>query len=594
MRHFRSGACNTLIATCVAEEGIDVGEVDLIVCFDVAKNPIRFVQRIGRTGRQRVGRVLMLVTEGEEHDTLKRVLASKDKTNQQLARSKDILRILYRHSPTLVPAGLQPTCVKMFMNISDEPTTVHHAGSDSSDGEVQNIVKGSNRKRRNIPMDDATETIESLSKRKKSTKTKTRDVREFFQRQRNVTTDELDASECDIFAVDSANQKLKDSFQDRSHGNTSILIDQTIRHGRTDAEVAIAALLQPLIRHVKQLCRQKCLYKQKLLQVPKAVEIERKEPSNNVLVMDDPLDLPELIPRELVRSDVAQAAEESLATDRSISNLFDSTLSLSETTTTSKCLWKDDARKLWKKPERIVSVKKSRVSMLKKPQTPCTSPKNLCNSPLLLAFNRSVKKRKNSDTLDMPDRNTSQASEKQKIASVSEKMVLEFFLLQSLEQIFVDDSSQELGALGTASIAIDQRKPDKYVIPKGPSINRRLFDELKNTCLVNVPSKLTTSVEGNASTRTNLVTTLDTNVTRQEQTITKHFTKQSSRVMGSSNNFNRKNFDLGSAELVFQDDSNNEYKSGSISPSKSSSRESIKSHIITVFCFFLREIDTIA
>lgn len=58
MNDFRSGKCNTLIATCVAEEGIDVGEVDFIVCFDVNnKNPIRFVQRIGRTGRKRQGKV---------------------------------------------------------------------------------------------------------------------------------------------------------------------------------------------------------------------------------------------------------------------------------------------------------------------------------------------------------------------------------------------------------------------------------------------------------------------------------------------------------------------------------------------------------
>lgn len=58
MSDFRSGKCNTLIATCVAEEGIDVGEVDFIVCFDVNnKNPIRFVQRIGRTGRKRQGKV---------------------------------------------------------------------------------------------------------------------------------------------------------------------------------------------------------------------------------------------------------------------------------------------------------------------------------------------------------------------------------------------------------------------------------------------------------------------------------------------------------------------------------------------------------
>lgn len=58
MASFRTGKINTLIATCVAEEGIDVGEVDYIVCFDMSnKNPIRFVQRSGRTGRKRQGKV---------------------------------------------------------------------------------------------------------------------------------------------------------------------------------------------------------------------------------------------------------------------------------------------------------------------------------------------------------------------------------------------------------------------------------------------------------------------------------------------------------------------------------------------------------
>lgn len=59
MADFRKGVFNVLIATCVAEEGIDCGEVDLIVCFDVtSKNPTRLVQRMGRTGRKRNGMVI--------------------------------------------------------------------------------------------------------------------------------------------------------------------------------------------------------------------------------------------------------------------------------------------------------------------------------------------------------------------------------------------------------------------------------------------------------------------------------------------------------------------------------------------------------
>jgi len=66
MREFREGGYNTLVSTCIGEEGLDIGDVDLIICFDVQKSPVRLVQRMGRTGRKRQGRIVMLVTEGKE------------------------------------------------------------------------------------------------------------------------------------------------------------------------------------------------------------------------------------------------------------------------------------------------------------------------------------------------------------------------------------------------------------------------------------------------------------------------------------------------------------------------------------------------
>ena len=50
----------------MGEEGLDIGEVDLIICFDAHASPIRLVQRMGRTGRKRDGRIVILVTEGKE------------------------------------------------------------------------------------------------------------------------------------------------------------------------------------------------------------------------------------------------------------------------------------------------------------------------------------------------------------------------------------------------------------------------------------------------------------------------------------------------------------------------------------------------
>lgn len=71
-----------MIATCIGEEGLDIGEVDLIICYDSGFSPIRMIQRIGRTGRKREGRVKILLMHGKEQRTYE---ASK-KNSQKLKK----------------------------------------------------------------------------------------------------------------------------------------------------------------------------------------------------------------------------------------------------------------------------------------------------------------------------------------------------------------------------------------------------------------------------------------------------------------------------------------------------------------------------
>jgi Fanconi anemia group M protein len=63
LESFRNGEFDVLVATSIAEEGLDIPEVDLVVFYEPIPSEIRYIQRRGRTGRKSAGCVIILAAK---------------------------------------------------------------------------------------------------------------------------------------------------------------------------------------------------------------------------------------------------------------------------------------------------------------------------------------------------------------------------------------------------------------------------------------------------------------------------------------------------------------------------------------------------
>ena len=94
---FRRGKFSVLVATSIAEEGLDIPEVDLVIFYEPIPSEIRYIQRRGRTGRRSSGSVIILAAK----DTIdeRHLNASKrriEKMNQTLSTINSLLKSMKR------------------------------------------------------------------------------------------------------------------------------------------------------------------------------------------------------------------------------------------------------------------------------------------------------------------------------------------------------------------------------------------------------------------------------------------------------------------------------------------------------------------
>jgi ATP-dependent DNA helicase MPH1 len=116
---FKSGGFNVLVATSIGEEGLDIGQVDLIICYDASSSPIRMLQRMGRTGRKRAGNIVLLLMKGKEED---KFAEAKDNYQrmQQLICNGDGFTFRHDLSTRIIPRDIRPEVEKRLVDIPIE------------------------------------------------------------------------------------------------------------------------------------------------------------------------------------------------------------------------------------------------------------------------------------------------------------------------------------------------------------------------------------------------------------------------------------------------------------------------------------------
>lgn len=120
LRRFKKGEFNVLVCTSIGEEGLDIGEVDCIICYDTTSSPIKNIQRMGRTGRKRDGRVLLLFS-GNEARKFEQAMEDYAKLQKMIMQNL----IEYTKSDRIIPQGINPECKKVLIKPEEEDEIVN-------------------------------------------------------------------------------------------------------------------------------------------------------------------------------------------------------------------------------------------------------------------------------------------------------------------------------------------------------------------------------------------------------------------------------------------------------------------------------------
>jgi len=98
----RADVHNVLVASSVAEEGLDIPAVELVVFFEPVPSEIRTIQRRGRTGRHHKGKMIVLMAKNTRDEAFYWTARSKER------KMKETLHSMKKNNNFIVEPKMQP------------------------------------------------------------------------------------------------------------------------------------------------------------------------------------------------------------------------------------------------------------------------------------------------------------------------------------------------------------------------------------------------------------------------------------------------------------------------------------------------------
>ena len=87
IQQFKDKEFHVLVASSVGEEGLDIPEVHAVIFYEPVPSELRRVQRSGRTGRTKPGKIIYLITNKTRDEAYHWVAQKKEVKMQNILQS---------------------------------------------------------------------------------------------------------------------------------------------------------------------------------------------------------------------------------------------------------------------------------------------------------------------------------------------------------------------------------------------------------------------------------------------------------------------------------------------------------------------------